>query len=66
MRASENDGTDVRIFVSPINKFTYLGGYVLAEEGMPTAIDAHNQGRAVFVDFQSGLFFSGHGFTLID
>ena len=32
---------------------------------MLTAIDAHNQGSAVFFYFQSGFVFSGHGLPLL-
>jgi hypothetical protein len=32
---------------------------------MLTAIDAHNQGSAVFVYFQSGFVFSGHGLSFL-
>jgi hypothetical protein len=57
MRASEDDGTNVRIFVSPIYKCTELGGYIWTEQGMLTSIDAHNQRSAVFVYFQSRFVF---------
>jgi hypothetical protein len=53
VRASEDDGMDVRSFINLINKFGQLGGYIFSEQSMLTAIDAHNQGRAVFLYFQS-------------
>src|SRR5947208_2056728 len=42
-----------------------LTGYIWSEQGVLTSIDADNQGSAVFVDFQSGSVFSGHGLLLL-
>jgi hypothetical protein len=60
MGSREHDGVDTGILVSPVDESAELSRHSWIQQRMLAAIDAHDQGRAVFFYLQTGSVFRRH------